>query len=165
MDGAGGRLHRLLQPRLVRVHGLDRAGDGGLGLAVCARSGDARPRRRALDRIDRHRERLRNGVPASPPRRDVSLVSDAGAAAPRRRRHDRPMGRHQHRCHGRPPIARNAGPRAHQPPRAFRAGARIHGPSARPESHLRGSEPRVHATDRRAPQDHWVARPRGAPED
>ncbi len=124
-----GRLPRLLQPALVRVH----RHAGGLhrrrGLERDLPSGRAAGGLAALAPLAGHRRALRDRVPPAPARRGLSLGARPGDADPRSpHRGDRALVRHLHR-HRRPgPGPRDPGAK---PRGAGGAGGRAHG-GARP---------------------------------
>ena len=83
LDGRTRWIHLLVQSPLVRIHGHQPRRNGGLGLAVGSRSRRIAQGAGALDRIDRERAAVRDGVSAQGRRRKVPSVPDADQSAPR----------------------------------------------------------------------------------
>ena len=99
VDGPAGRLHLLVQPPLVRVHGHDPRAGGGLGLAVGPRPGVPAQGAGGLEGVARQRRARSTWSSRSAAPTGGSGRSYPGRALARRRRPDRRLVRHQHRHH------------------------------------------------------------------
>ena len=153
LDRRGRRLHRLLQPPLVRLHRHHAGGDAGRRLGGRPRPGRAAGGRPPLDALHRNRRAVRDGVPAARRRRRLPLVPDAREPAARRIRRRRALGGHQHQHRRDAADGRGAGSHAQRArrrqPAPGAARRRAHGGARGRLRHARRRAQRHHRPHRR----------------